>query len=200
MQTLLINLQEAFLVKAGMIQIPVLLLENLNWYQILMPETPFLEIVVRGTAVYLSLFIILRVVLKRESGTLGITDLLVVVLLADAAQNAMSDDYSSIADGLILVATIVFWSYFLNWLGYKFSWFQKLIKPPKLLLIKNGKMLRRHMKEELVTKDELMSEIRANGLTSIEDVEEAYMEHNGRISIITKNGIQNQPSADERVF
>ena len=60
------------------------------------------------------MFALLRFVLKREAGTLAITDLLVVVLIADAAQNAMADDYRSVPDGLLLVATIVFWSYALD--------------------------------------------------------------------------------------
>lgn len=59
---------------------------DLDWKNIFLPGTPLLEIFLKGTLVYLSLFLLLRVVLKRESGTVGVTDLLVVVLLADAAQ------------------------------------------------------------------------------------------------------------------
>lgn len=61
---------------------------SVNWAKLFQPETPILEIVARGAVVYLAL--LLRVVLKRQAGTLCITDLLVVVLLADAAQNAMA--------------------------------------------------------------------------------------------------------------
>lgn len=61
---------------------------GVEWAKMLIPDTPLLEIFLRGSIVYLALFFLLRVVLKRESGTLGITDLLVVVLIADAAQNA----------------------------------------------------------------------------------------------------------------
>src|SRR5690606_22918530 len=72
-----------------------------DWESILMPSTPLVEILVRGSLVYLALFALLRFVLKRETGTLGTTDLLVIVLLADAAQNALADDYTSIPDGII---------------------------------------------------------------------------------------------------
>ena len=56
----------------------------------------------------------LRLVLRRESGTIGMTNLFVVVLIADAAQNAMANDYRSVPDGLVLVATILFWSHVLG--------------------------------------------------------------------------------------
>jgi uncharacterized membrane protein YcaP (DUF421 family) len=143
-----------------------------------------LEIFIRGTLIYLGLFLLLRVLLKRESGTLGITDMLLVVLIADAAQNGMADDYRSISEGLLLVATIIFWSLFLNWLGYHSQFFQKLIKPRKLLLVKNGRMLKENMRKELITYTELMSEVRTSGLSDLTNIKEAYMEPTGLISII----------------
>ena len=74
------------------------------------------EIILRGTLVYLFLFCFLRF-LRRETGVIGISDLLVVVLIADAAQNTMSSDYKSVTDGAILVATIIGWDYVLDWQG-----------------------------------------------------------------------------------
>jgi hypothetical protein len=124
-------------------------MEGLDFQKMFYPDIHVLEIIIRGTVVYLSLFFLLRVTLKRESGTLGIPDLLVVVLLADASQNAMAGDYKSITDGLILVATIIFWSYFIDWLGFRVPFIQRLVKPPKLLLVKEGRMIRGNMKKEI---------------------------------------------------
>lgn len=121
------------------------------------------------------------------------TDLLVLVLLADAAQNAMAGDYKTITDGLLLVSTIVFWSHFLDWLGYKFPFLGRVIKPPKLLLVKNGRMLKRNMEKELITEEELLSELRKQGLTDIDNIVEAYMEPDGTVSILEKKK-QNQKS------
>lgn len=63
---------------------------------------------------------ILRFLPNRQIAAMGIADLLVVILFANAAQNAMSSDYTAITDGIILVLTIIFWNYLLNWLSYKF--------------------------------------------------------------------------------
>lgn len=159
---------------------------GIDWQELFMPTVPLLETFLRGTVVYLFLFILLRVLTKRESSSVGMTDLLVLVLLADAAQNAMAGDYKTITDGLLLVSTIIFWSHFLDWLGYKYPVLSHLIKPPKLLLVKNGRMLKRNMEKELITKEELLSEIRKQGLTKLDDIEEAYMESDGTVSILEK--------------
>ena len=96
-------------------------LSQLDWSTIFLPTLPIAEIFLRGTVIYLLLFGILRV-LRREAGAIGVGDLLVVVLVADAAQNAMASDYKSITEGVLLVGTIVGWDYFLNWLGYRSRW------------------------------------------------------------------------------
>jgi uncharacterized membrane protein YcaP (DUF421 family) len=80
---------------------------GVDWGQVMTPDVPILETVVRGTLVYLALVILMRVILKRQAGGLAITDLLVIVLIADAAQSAMAGDYQSIPDGILLVATIL---------------------------------------------------------------------------------------------
>ena len=164
-----------------------------DWRSVFVPDTPILEIVVRGTVVYLSLFTLLRVVLKRESGTVGITDLLVVVLIADAAQNAMASDYKSLPDGLILVATIIFWCYALDWLGYQFPWVGRFVHPPPLELVRDGKMLRRNMRHELITPEDLLSQIREQGIEDLSVVKCARMEGDGHISVVCRDRGQHAP-------
>jgi uncharacterized membrane protein YcaP (DUF421 family) len=168
-----------------------------EWQKMFAFDTPPIEIIVRGSVMYLGLFFLLRIILKRESGGLGTTDLLVVVLLADASQNAMAGNYTSISDGILLVLVIIMWSYILNLLAYWSPWVEKLLRPGKLLLIKNGKMLRRNMKEELVTVRELLAEMRKNGVSDINDVDSAYMENDGTISFICPK-IENSKPKDKK--
>jgi uncharacterized membrane protein YcaP (DUF421 family) len=157
---------------------------NVDWAKLFLPTTPLLEIIIRGSITYLALFAILRLVHKRQSGTVGVTDLLVLVLIADAIQNAMSGGYESITDGIILVSVIVFWSYALDWLGFRFPFLQRLIHPSSLMLVKNGEMLRRNMRRELITEDELRTALRKNGVSDLKRVKAAYMESDGQISVI----------------
>lgn len=161
---------------------------GVDWAQVFMLDTPIAEIFVRGSLTYLALFAILRFVLKREAGAVGITDLLVVVLIADAAQNAMADDYHSITDGILLVATIIFWSFALDWLGYHVPALQRFLRPPPLTLVRDGRMLRPNMRRELITEEELMSQLRQQGVDDLGEVKIACMEGDGRISVIARNG------------
>lgn len=161
---------------------------KIDWQQMFVPSTSLIEIFVRGSLMYLLIFIIMRLVLNRQSGGMSITDLLVVVMLADAAQNGMSGDYKSITEGILLVSTIIFWSYALDWLGYHVPPLQRFLQPTELLLVKNGKMHRRNMQHELVTEGELLSQLRQQGVEDISEVKSAYMEGDGRISVISKDG------------
>lgn len=156
-----------------------------DWGEVLRFDTPVLEIAARGSAVYLFLFLLLRLVLKRQSGSLGVTDLLVLVLIADAAQNAMADDYRSVPDGLVLVSVIVFWAWFLDWLGFHVPFMERLLKPRKLPLVRDGRVLVANLRRELVTREELHSQLREQGVDDIGKVRAAFMEPNGQISVIT---------------
>ena len=88
--------------------------------------------------------------MRREAGQLGISHLLVAVLIADAAQNAMASEYRSITEGVILVAPIALWDYFLEWLSFRVPALQRLLRPAPLLLIKNGRLQRQNMKREMI--------------------------------------------------
>jgi uncharacterized membrane protein YcaP (DUF421 family) len=169
--------------------------ETVNWHDVFIPDTPLLEIFVRGTIVYLAIFFLLRFVLTRQSGSVGVTDLLVIVLIADAAQNAMASEYKSVPDGLLLVTTIVFWSYALDWLAYHFPMCSRLIHPKPLELIRDGNINRRNLRRELVTMDELKAQLREQGIEDVSRVRCAYMEADGRISVVSDEEEEHQKTS-----
>ncbi|HEX8369000.1 MAG TPA: YetF domain-containing protein [Pyrinomonadaceae bacterium] len=159
---------------------------EVDWSSIFIPSDSILEIIIRGTLIYLICFVFLRLA-RRGVGEIGITDVLIVVMIADAAQNGMSKDYKSVTEGLVLIGTLVFWDYFLDFLGTKSKFFERLISPKKLCLIKNGELLRRNMRKEMITKEELMSQLRLQGVEDISEVKESYLEPGGNVSVIKKN-------------
>lgn len=146
-------------------------------------ETPLLEIFIRGSCTYLLLFTLLRLVLKRMSGTVNTTDLLMIVLIADAAQNGMAGEYKTISDGILLVATLIFWNYILDWISFHLPVLGQWIRPPALKLVENGAFLHDHMRRELISEEEMMSHLREQGVQSVEEVKQAFMEGDGRISV-----------------
>jgi uncharacterized membrane protein YcaP (DUF421 family) len=156
---------------------------QIDFRSIFVPSLHLAEVVLRGTVVYLFLFIILRV-LRREAGAVSIADLLVVVLIADAAQNAMASEYKSITEGAVLIATIASWDYFLDWLSYRFPWFHRLVAPAPLPLIKDGRILKKHLRQELITEEELLSQLRQQGVQNLAEVKRCYLEGDGHFSVI----------------
>lgn len=157
---------------------------GIDWTGALVPEVSLLELFLRGTAVYLFLFGLLRILVRRHVGALSLTDMLVIVLIADAAQNAMAAEYRSVPEGFVLCGTIIGWSYMLNWLGYRYRWIGALLEPSPLPLICDGKLMRRNMRAELVTTDELMSHLRQHGIDEVSQVRQAYIEPDGQISVL----------------
>jgi uncharacterized membrane protein YcaP (DUF421 family) len=155
----------------------------LDWERTFAPEHVG-EVIYRGSLVYLSIFLMLRFILKREAGSVGISDLLTTVLISDAAQNAMTAEYRSVTDGLILVSTIVLWNYALDWIAFHVPGLRFIIHPPPLPLIKNGKRLPRNLRHELITVEELDGLLREQGIQDVGRVKLAYMESDGKISVV----------------
>lgn len=170
---------------------------NLDLGTLFAPDKSPLEIILRGSVTYLALFFLLRATLKRQAGGVGMTDVLVIVLIADAAQNAMAGEYTSITDGLLLVATIVFWAYALDWLGYRVPWIQQFVHPKPLLLIENGRTIPRNLRSELLTHEELMTQLRTQGVEDVSAVKRAYLEGNGALTVIKADG-EPEPSDSRR--
>jgi uncharacterized membrane protein YcaP (DUF421 family) len=155
-----------------------------EWNELFSLSVPLLEILIRGTAVYWFLFLIFRFVVRRDIGTVGIADILILVIVADASQNAMAGDALSIADGMVLVATLIGWNVFLDWLTFRFPFTRRLAEPSSLCMIKNGQMLRRNMRKEYITEDEVWAKLREHGVESLDQVKNMHLEPDGKFSVV----------------
>jgi len=161
---------------------------KVDWAGLFEPKHGLLELFLRGTIMYLSIFVVLRVVVRRQIGGIGMTDILVIVLIAEVTGNGISENFQSIGESLVLVATILLWSTLIEWAQSRFPAFERLVRDRKLKLIENGRMLRRNMREEFVSVEELMAQLREKGIEDCSDVKAAFMEADGRISIIRRDG------------
>jgi uncharacterized membrane protein YcaP (DUF421 family) len=164
-----------------------------DWAGLFVPGGSILELVVRGTVLYLALFVMLRLLPRRQLGSLGVSDVLVIVLIADAAQNGLAGAYTSITEGIVLVATILFWDYAIDFVDHRFPALHLNMSPPKLL-VENGRMFKRNMEHENMSEDDLMSQLRQHGIEHLRDAKRVYAEGEGHISVIR---VRNQ-GADER--
>ena len=153
----------------------------------LVPDVSLFETVVRGVVTYFAIFILLRAILRGRTSAVAMSDILVLVLISDAAQNAMAAEYSSITNGIVLVATIVLCSLATDWVAYRVEAVRRFVHPDRKPLVTNGRVMRKVLAEELMTEDELMTQLRLNGLETIEEVKAAYLEGNGEVSVIKRD-------------
>lgn len=157
---------------------------RIDWQSMFVPTESILEILIRGTLMYMGMYFILRI-FRRQSGALGVADLLVIVVIADAAQNGMAGDSRSITEALILITTIVLWDFFLDWLGFRSVWFDRFLTPNPLLLVENGNVIKKHLDQEMISEDDLMSQLRQQGIDDLSLVRQCYLESNGHFSVLT---------------
>jgi uncharacterized membrane protein YcaP (DUF421 family) len=159
---------------------------NIQWDELTSFSVSPLEIVLRGTLVYLFLFIFFRFVLRRDTGSVGVSDFLLVVIVADASQNGMSGDADTVPDALLLVSTLMAWNYLIDMASYRSARLRALLQPPPLKLVEHGRLLRRNMRKEFVTPDEIQAKLRENGIASLDDVATMTMESDGEISVVRR--------------
>ena len=150
------------------------------------PQESLLAMVIRGTLMYLGMFVLLRV-FRRQAGSLSIADLLLIVIIADAAQNGMAGEAKSVTEALVLIGVIIFWDYLIDWLGFKSEMMSKVLEPQPLVLIENGRMNKANMDSQMITEDELMGRLREQGIEDITQVKKCCLESDGEFSIIRKD-------------
>lgn len=150
-----------------------------------LPTESILEVIIRGTIMYLGMFALLRV-FRRQAGSVGIADLLVIVVIADAAQNGMAGDSKSITEALILISTIVLWDWFFDWLGFRSPFWERILQPQPLLLIENGRVIKKNLDQELIKEDDLLAQLREQGIEKIDSVRKCFLESNGHFSVLTE--------------
>ena len=156
---------------------------DVNWARLFVPSDSLVELVIRGSIIYLAALGFMRI-LRRQGGSLTRADLLFITLIADASQNGMAGEYRSITEGLVLVGTIFAWNFGLDWLSYHSLLVHRLLEPPPLLIIRAGKPLLRNLRAEMISIEDLMEQLREQGVDDVAQVKRCYVEADGKLSVI----------------
>ena len=147
-------------------------------------EVPFWDILLRTALVYIALLIGLRLAGKREIGQMTIFDLVVLLLIANAVQNAMVGSDNSLTGGVLAAAVLLVLNALLSWLRIRFPRLRKLVEGSPTLLILHGQVLNEKMRREGIDIETLETALREHGLTDRKDVEMAVLEIDGTISVV----------------
>ena len=160
----------------------------MDWAWLVDFKVPAWELILRGSAMYWLLFLFFRLVLRRDVGAVGVADVLLVVLIADASQNAMTGGYTSVAEGAVLVTTLIAWNLAIDWMAFRFPWADRLVEPPPLLVIRRGRVLHKNLRSEMINLEELRGHLRQHGIEKFEQVKSAWFESDGQFSFVKFEG------------
>src|SRR2546422_4850806 len=148
--------------------------------------TPWWEIILRTAVVYVVVLVLLRAAGKRELGQMSPVDLVVILVIANAVQNAMTGGDNSLIGGVIAAATLVGMNLVFARIGHRIPVIQHLFEGEPTLLLKDGKLIEKAVKDENVDLEEIKMAAREHGIEDFAEISAAYLERDGSISIIPK--------------
>lgn len=138
-----------------------------------------------SAVVYLFIIIAVRLFGKKEFAQLSVTDLVFVLLISNAVQNAMVGNDTSLAGGLVAAGTLFIINYLLKLLLYKFPGFQRFVSGEALMLVYKGKIKEENLKKARISVNELIETIHEHGTESLNDVNLVILEADGNISVLS---------------
>jgi uncharacterized membrane protein YcaP (DUF421 family) len=145
----------------------------------------YLHIIISTSCVYLFIIIVLRLLGKTELAQLSITDLIFVLLISNAVQNAMVGSDTSLGGGLLAAGVLFGINFIFKKLKYTFPGVKKLIEGEPVILVYKGQMQEENCRKNDITIDELLQAIREHGSDSIEEVDSVILETDGNISVVS---------------
>lgn len=156
-----------------------------GWVSAFYSDAAVLELIARGSALYFGILLLMRVMPRRAGGDLATMDMIFIVLIAQAAAQSLGD-YSSVPDAFVVIITFMACDYLVNALSYRLPFLERLVSAPPLQVIRDGKFLRRNMRREFLTEEELLSHLREQGIDDITHVKVAYVEDEGKVTAVFK--------------
>jgi uncharacterized membrane protein YcaP (DUF421 family) len=147
-------------------------------------ETPLWVIAARGTAVYLTLALVLRLMPKRQTGNISPNDIIALVIVGSLGADAIMGEAHTLLDLLLMIFVILLWDYLFNLAEYAFPRFRGIAQDSPTLLIYQGVLIRENLRKEKLTEQELSANLRKKGIVDVTKVKQAILEVDGQISVI----------------
>lgn len=145
----------------------------------------YVQIVISSIVVYLFIVIAIRLFGKKELSQLSVVDLVFILLISNAVQNAMVGSNSTLSGGLVAAGALFITNYIFKQFLFRFPQFSNLVQGESLMLIYKGKLNIQNTAKAKMTMDEIMEALREHGVSRIEDVDLAVIEVDGNISVLS---------------
>jgi uncharacterized membrane protein YcaP (DUF421 family) len=146
-----------------------------------------MDIIVRAAIMFVFLFLLLRLMGKRELGQMTPFELVVIIVMGDLIQQAVTQADTSLTGAILAVSTFAFLAVLLSWVSYRFPATQKLLDGEPHLIVRDGQVIGSALVRDRMTEDEIRSEMRLAGIARLDMVACAILEPNGKISFIRRD-------------
>jgi uncharacterized membrane protein YcaP (DUF421 family) len=146
-----------------------------------------MDIVVRAAIAFLVLFLLLRVMGRRELSSLEPFDLILLVVVGDLIQQGVTQSDMSFTGSMLAIGTFAILTVGMSWLVYRFRRLRKVLDAEPLIIVQDGKLIEHNLRHERLTGEEVAAEARQQQIASLDDVAWAVVEGSGRISFIPRS-------------
>lgn len=154
-----------------------------------------MDIVLRATVIFVALYLLVRLMGKRELGQMTPFELIVLVVIGDLIQQGVTQNDFSLTGAIIAISTIAFLALLMSWASYLWPWAERLLEGEPRVIVRDGEILKSNLRRNRLTVSEIESEMRLAGIGRLEDVAWAILEPRGKISFIqrTEDGGEEPP-------
>jgi len=146
-----------------------------------------MDIVLRATVTFAALYLLLRLLGKREIGQLTPFELVVIVVMGDLVQQGVTHNDFSLTGSILAIATFAFWALVMSWATYLSPRLETLLDGRPQVVIRNGELIQANLRRDRMTLAEVEAEMRLAGIAQMKDVAWAILETQGKISFIRKD-------------
>jgi uncharacterized membrane protein YcaP (DUF421 family) len=144
------------------------------------------DIAIRAAALFSFVFLLTRVIGRRELSSMQPFDLILLIVLGDAIQQGLTQDDYSVTGSVIAVGTIAALQVATSYVAFKFRWARRVLDGDPIVVVQDGKVIEQNLKRERITEEELAEEARGQQISSLDEIQWAVFEPSGKISFITK--------------
>jgi uncharacterized membrane protein YcaP (DUF421 family) len=145
------------------------------------------DIVVRAVVLFFFIYVLTRIIGRRELSSLEPFDLILLVIVGDALQQGLTQDDYSLTGGVVVISTIALLQVFVSWVSFRFRGTRRWLEGEPLIVVERGKVIEKNLDRERMTRDELATLLREQQVASVDDVEWAVLETSGAVTVIRKS-------------
>ncbi len=145
-----------------------------------------MDIVTRATVLFLFVFLVTRLIGRRELASLEPFDLILLVVVGDLIQQGITQSDMSVVGAVLATGTFAVLVLAVSYVGFRFPRLQPLLDPQPLIVVQDGEVIEKNLRKERMTFDELLAEARQQQIASLDEVRWGVLESNGKVSFVKK--------------